>query len=347
MASFSSFKSGLASFALITLSAVNASALAETLVAPYQHVAQHFSAENSQIRTSVLGQVEAVVRDGRSILPATIPTLIWGFASGECGQEVWGTRAGELFATQNVADFNQAGLRYILSTGGQAAMFSCASDEGMRQFVQRYQSPMLAGIDFDIEGQQTDQQIEDLVLRARFLQENFPALRVSFTLATHAGTTARKANLNRTGDLVVRLVQKHQMDKAIINLMVMDYGPASPRVCVLDAATKSKAVRCDMGRSVHQAVSNVARRYKLAYSRIAVTAMIGVNDVLENVFDLHAAQRMLTDARHYGYAGVHFWSLDRDRSCDAPEPKQASPICHGLPGLAPLSFSKTLGAVPQ
>lgn len=347
MTYFSRFKSGFARLAVIAVCGSYASAFAATLQAPYQHVAQHFSAESSQIRTSVLGQTEAVVQAGRSILPATIDTLIWGFASGECGQEVWGSSSAERFAAQNVADFNQAGLRYILSTGGQAAMFSCASDEGMRQFVQRYQSPMLAGIDFDIEGQQTDQQIEDLVLRARFLQENFPALRISFTLATHAGTSSRKANLNRTGDLVVRLLQKHRVDKAIINLMVMDYGSANSRVCVLKAKAKGQAARCDMGRSVHQAVSNVASRYKLAYTRIAVTAMIGVNDVLENVFDLDAAQRMLTDARRYAYAGVHFWSLDRDRSCSAPEPQQASPLCHGLPGLAPLSFSKTLLATPQ
>ncbi len=304
--------------------------------APYQHVALNFNAETSRIHTSVSGQPEPLIRDGRSILPARIETLIWGFASGECGQEVWGQVTGEQFAKENVADFVQAGLGYVLSTGGQAAMFSCGSDQGMASFIQRYDSPMLRGVDFDIEGQQSDQQIEQLVLRARYLRQHYPHLRLSFTLATHAGSDQRRASLNRTGEKVVHLIKQHQLDGAIINLMVMDFGKASSKVCVL------RGKRCDMGKSAWQAVQNVSHTYQIPVSQIAVTAMIGVNDVLENVFDLNDARQMLDDARQHAYAGVHFWSLDRDRSCQQKLVKQASPVCHGMPGLAPLTYSMIL-----
>ncbi len=332
---------------MLGLSSLTDSVHASALFAPYQHVAEHVTADNLKIQTSVYGQPQALIRNGRSVLPASISSAIWGFASGECGQEVWGGHNADQFAQANVADFNQAGLAYLISTGGQAAMFTCASDEGMRQFVERYQSPMLKGIDFDIEGQQSDQQIEDLVLRARYLQQNFPHLRLSFTLATHAGSDARRASLNRTGELVVRLLKQHQVNSAIINLMVMDYGKASRQVCVVKSLGPAKTKRCDMGKSALQAVQNVASKYDLSYSRLAVTAMIGVNDVLENVFSLRDAQQMLDDARNYGYAGVHYWSLDRDRSCTQARLRQASPICHGLPRLPALSFAQTILPAPS
>lgn len=304
--------------------------------APYQHVALNFAKQDKRIRSSVFAEAEPVIRAGQSILPASVKTLIWGFASGECGQEVWGEVDGAQFAKENVADFLEAGTGYVLSTGGQAAMFSCGSDQGMATFIQRYQSAMLKGVDFDIEGQQSDQQIEQLVLRGLYLRQHYPELRLSFTLATHAGSDQGRASLNQTGAKVLHYIKLHQLDNAIINLMVMDYGKASSKVCVL------RGKRCDMGKSAWQAVQNVSQTYQIPVSRIAVTAMIGVNDVLENVFDLNDARQLLADARQHGYAGVHFWSLDRDRSCKQKQLKQARPDCHGIPGLAPLSFTAVL-----
>ncbi|MFY9514647.1 MAG: glycosyl hydrolase [Rubrivivax sp.] len=251
----------------------------------------------------------------------------WSFATGDCGSEIW---AGEPAQALAAARRNQQ--RYMLATGGAKGIFTCDSDAGMERFVARFDSPLLAGLDFDIEGPQTEAQIDSLVQRVAALAAKRPQLLLYFTLATHAGSDNNRASLTRTGETVLAALQRHRLDRAIVNLMVMDYGPASDAVCVLRRADG----RCDMGASGLQAARNVAAKYGLPLSRIALTAMIGVNDVVENVMTLADARRMAGDARAFGMAGLAYWSLDRDKPCKATE---ARADCHSLPEGAPLGFA--------
>jgi hypothetical protein len=121
----------------------------------------------------------------------------------------------------------------------------------------------------------------------------------------------------------------------------MDYGAASPAVCPLRPGAQPP--RCDMGRAGLQAAKNLASAFGWPMSRIALTAMVGVNDVLENVFTLDDARQLASDARSAGLAGVAYWSLDRDRPCE-----QATVVatCHTLPPSQvpqPLDFARALG----
>jgi hypothetical protein len=102
-----------------------------------------------------------------------------------------------------------------------------------------------------------------------------------------------------------------------------------------------------MGASALQAARNVQRRHGVPLAQIALTPMLGVNDVRENVFSLADARHLATQARALGLAGVHFWSLDRDRPCVEGAEGSVSPQCHGLPGLAPLAYSQALRAAAQ
>ena len=266
-------------------------------------------------------------------------TLFWAFATGECGQERWGDVDTDAFARANVARAVQQGQRYVVSTGGALGIFTCGSDDGMARFVARYDSPMLAGLDFDIEGAQTPEQIDALVQRLTGLQRQRPALRISFTLATHAGSDADRRSLNATGQQVLQALQRHGLEQAVINLMVMNYGEADARWCVV------RQGRCDMGRSAVQAVHNLHRQHGVPMHRIAVTAMPGENDVAGNVFTLTDARRLARAAQRLGLAGVHHWSLDRDQPCPAGEPR-VSPACHALPGIAAGRFGRALVAPP-
>lgn len=266
-------------------------------------------------------------------------TLFWAFATGECGQERWGDVDTEAFARVNVARAVLRGQRYVISTGGALGIFSCDSDEGMARFLARYDSPMLAGLDFDIEGAQTPEQIDSLVARAAAVQRQRPALRISFTLATHAGSDRERRSLNATGVLVLQALRRHGLDTAVINLMVMNYGPADARWCVM------RQGRCDMGRSALQAVHNLHRQHGVPLPRIAVTAMPGENDVDGNVFSVADARRLAAGARRLGLAGVHHWSIDRDQPCPAGEPR-VSPACHALPGVPAGAFGRALRPAP-
>lgn len=270
-------------------------------------------------------------------LPEGLRSVTWAFATGECGQERWGSVDSETFARVNVEAYRRSGTRYIVSTGGEAGIFTCGSDDGMARFAARYDSPQLIGFDFDIEGRQTPEQIGSLMQRLRVLQQRRPQLRLSFTLATFAASDGSGRSLNALGERTLQAIREAGLANAVINLMVMNYGPANAAHCVV------RDDRCDMGASALQAARNLHQRHGVPLSRIALTAMLGVNDVVANVFTPADAATLARGARELGLAGVHYWSLDRDRPCP-PDAARVSPICHALPGVDKLAFTRVLAA---
>lgn len=275
-------------------------------------------------------------------MPRRGAVLIWAFATGECGAERWGDEDAAAAARAGVAALERAGRDFVVATGGAAAAFTCASDAAMARFVARYRSPRLVGLDFDIERDQTETQIDALVRRAAFVRRHWPRLRLTFTLATHAASDGSRRSLNATGQAVLRALATHGPADAVINLMAMNYGPPDPRWCV--PVGTGAAARCDMGRSALQAVHNVRDTYGLAPARLALTLMLGENDVPANATDLADARTVAAGARALGLAGVHYWSADRDRPCPATEPARVSPRCHGLPDVPAGVFGAVLDA---
>lgn len=270
---------------------------------------------------------------GPSIAPANGAVMTLAFATGECGRERWLGIGSQRVVREHIAAMVEAGIDYVVSTGGATGVFSCAGDAGMERFIRRHASPRLVGIDFDIEHGQTPAQIDALVRRVQRVQQRHPMLRLSFTLASFAGTDERRASLNPLGERVLAALRRHRVEGVVINLMAMNYGPASPRVCVVAEG------RCDMHASALQAARNLHERHGIPLARIALTAMLGVNDVAENVFTPDDARRLARDARAMGLAGLHYWSQDRDRSCPADD-QRLSPRCHSLPGLQPGDFAR-------
>lgn len=292
------------------------------IYSPYQHLAH---------------ETPYVVDGKRLIGPGA---LTWAFATGECGEETWGAQGGQQVADAHVAAFDKAGVDYLVSTGGQGGVFTCATDEGMERFIRRYESKHLAGIDFDIEAGQTKEQVESLVLRIKAAQARRPHLRFSFTVATHAASDGSRRSLNHEGEAILDAVRRHGLRGYTLNLMVMDYGPGERRNCVLN-----KAGVCDMGRSAIQAARNVHAKYAIAYAQIELTAMIGVNDVVSNVFTLDDARMLAAAAKKMKLAGLHYWSLDRDKPCSEAV-IGASPVCSGLPAKA-LAYHRAFSGSPE
>ncbi|MBA5605319.1 glycosyl hydrolase [Duganella sp. FT3S] len=290
---------------------------------PYKHLAM-WNDPASNVITAAPDGVRTPYIDGANS-PFGRQALTWAFASGECGDELWGTQRGQDVADANVAAFDRAGIRYLISTGGQGAVFTCASAEGMERFIARYDTPHLAGIDFDIEAGQSVQQIAALLGAAASVQAHRPALRFSLTVPTHAASDGSLRSLNETGVAVLAAARRSGLRDYALNLMVMDYGPASPSACVV------RARRCQMGLSAIQAARNVHRRYGVPYDRIELTAMVGVNDVRENVFTVADARLVAQAARRMKLAGLHFWSLDRDTPCPTPI-IDAQATCSSMPG---------------
>jgi len=314
-----------------------AAAAAPSFVAgPYKHVPMAFDAATQLMGTAIGGKPAPLA----GVLPAGAGTVSWAFATGECGRERWGRDiATDRFARANVEAFERADLGFIVSTGGQGQMFSCASDDGMERFIARYASPKLVGFDFDIEAGQSDKAIASLVRAARHAQDRHPGLRMSFTLPTFAAQDGSGRSLNRIGQRVMKALRAERFDTAVINLMVMDYGDARPDRCVLKKAPDGTPL-CDMGGSAAQAARNLHAGFGVPLDHVELTAMIGVNDVVLNVFSMADAQRMIEDARQLGLAGLHIWSLDRDTPCAAPAPG-ASDSCSGV-AQSPLAFTEAI-----
>ena len=298
--------------------AVNAAAQAPAFIySPYKHLAHN----------------SPFIVDGKPVVSPG--ALTWAFATGECGQEKWGKDSAQKVAATHVASFAKAGVDYIVSTGGQGGVFTCATDAGMERFIGRYESKHLIGIDFDIEAGQTPAQVESLVQRIKAAQAKRPHLRYSFTVATHAASDGSNQSLSRQGEAILAAVRRNGLSDFTFNLMVMDYGPGTKANCV-----PGPKGDCDMGRSAIQAARNVHAKYQLPYAQIELTAMIGVNDVVSNVFTLDDARIVNAAVKQMKLAGLHYWSLDRDQPCKRPV-KGASPVCSTLPVKA-LAYHRIL-----
>ncbi len=305
---------------------------------PYLHVNQGIDLPSHLLR-SVAGDTPArpLIAQGRSQVPGQPPLVVWAFASGECGQEQWGEGMdADLLVAANAPLFAAAGLRYRISTGGEVGVFTCSSEAGMTRFLERYRSPALDGFDFDIEGRQTPEQIDTLVREAAAAARRHPGLHFGFTLATLAASDGSHGGLNATGEHVMAALKRHRFDTAVINLMVMNYGPGHARNCVLQADGQT----CDMGRSGLQAALNLQQRHGVPLARIALTAMLGRNDVAENRFSLADAQQMQRDATARGLARLYYWSLDRDAPCPGGA-TTLSPRCHSLADVPAGAFGAT------
>ncbi len=296
-------------FALLALVTASSLGAPRFVYSPYKDLAIWRDKASNVITFGHDDKPRPYIKDGKSQFGTQ--ALTWAFATGECGAETWSGRPAQDVADANVAEFDKAGIGYIISTGGQGGVFTCATDEGMERFIARYASRQLIGFDFDIEAEQTEQQVASLIARIKTAQARHPALRMSFTIATFAASDGSNNSLNAQGESILKAIRASGLQDYVLNLMVMNYGEAKPANCVV-----RKGV-CDMGASALQAARNVNAKYSVPMKQIELTAMLGVNDVVANVFSVKDVGVLVKAVPKLGLAGLHFWSLDRDTPCKA------------------------------
>jgi len=302
------------------------------LFSPYKDVTINMNWNTYEMQSAVEGSDLPVVGSGSLVseyIPK-LPALTLAFATGTCGSETWGGVSGADWAAENVPQLHAANLDYVVSTGGEAGTFSCDSTAGMESFIATYASPNLVGIDFDIEGGQSESDIQDLVDAAAGAQSEYPNLQFSFTLATLGASDGSYGGVNSLGNEVVEAVLGSSLKNYVINLMTMDYGSASSSVCVVVSGS------CEMAQSAIQAVKNLEHTYGIPASKIAVTPMIGMNDTTSETFTTADVDTLTAYVVNNGLAGLHFWSLDRDTPCSDT---YASPTCNSVPGTTALEYT--------
>jgi hypothetical protein len=108
-----------------------------------------------------------------------------------------------------------------------------------------------------------------------------------------------------------------------VNIMAMDYGPAYSG---------------DMGTYAEQAATATQAQLKGvlglsdadAWKTVAVTPMIGVNDVVTEVFEVDDATQLVKFAESKGLGWLSMWSGTRDQQCAGGTKPAADPTCSSV-----------------
>lgn len=259
-----------------------------------------------QLRTMLDGKIVPLVGPDSWASRTGSSAVTLAFASGTGDAPNWAGVTADEFRS-SIDQLVAADVDYVLATGGASAVFT-ANAAQLDSFISRYSSKNLIGIDFDIERGQTPAQIRELADAAAVAEVKYPNLRFQFTLPTSAASDGSKKSLNDVGVTTVEAIKASGVKHYTVNLMAMDYGSATAANAVVDKTTG----RTDMGASAIQAARNVHEKYGIPYSKLELTAMIGVNDVTEEVTSVEDFDWIAAFVKTQGLAGLHHWSVDRD-----------------------------------
>ncbi|KOG13168.1 glycoside hydrolase family 18 protein [Streptomyces viridochromogenes] len=250
----------------------------------------------------------------------------------------WGgvTDLGTDAVAAQIGDLRAKGGDVRVSFGGAAGSelaTTCSSADALAaaygKVVDAYQ---LTKVDFDVEGGA----LPDTAANTRRaqaiaeLQRRHPDLDVSFTLPV------MPEGLTQPGvDLLADAKQKGVKIDAV-NIMAMDYGPAYSG---------------DMGTYAEQAATATQAQVKsvlglsddAAWRTVAVTPMIGVNDVTTEIFKVDDAAQLVKFAQSKGLGWLSMWSATRDKAC-AGGPKPAADATCSSVDQDKFAFSKAFAA---
>ncbi|WP_067461653.1 chitinase [Actinomadura macra] len=261
-------------------------------------------------------------------------TLAFITAGGAGCAPKWGgvTDIGANPVANQAGDLRALGGDIRISFGGASGIELAAACPTVERLTAAYEQVVsafkLTRADFDIEGAA----LADTAANTRraqaiaTLQKRHPDLEVSLTLPVlPEGLTPDGVNL-------VKNAKANGMDVDVVNIMAMDYGPPSSEMgdLAVQAATSTET----------QLRSALA--VPSAWDRLAITPMIGVNDVAGETFTLADAAQVAAFARARGLAWTAMWSANRDRPCPGGVKPLADPTCSGV-DQEPLAFTRALG----
>ncbi|MFD7863368.1 cellulose binding domain-containing protein [Streptomyces sp. NPDC059783] len=258
-------------------------------------------------------------------------------SGGGCAP-LWGgvTGLGDDHVASQIGALRAAGGDVRVSFGGASGSelaLRCSSAADLAaaygKVVDTYE---LTKVDFDIEGGA----LPDTAANTRRaqaiaqLQKSHPGLDVSFTLPV------MPEGLTQPGVDLIADAKKNGVDVGAVNVMAMDYGASysgDMGTYAIQAATATQAqIKGVLGLSDAD-----------AWKAVAVTPMIGVNDVSTEVFKVEDATQLAAFAQEKGLAWLAMWSGTRDKECAGGPKPTADASCSSI-AQEPLAFTKALGA---
>nr|WP_202121179.1 chitinase [Streptomyces sp. BA2] len=264
-------------------------------------------------------------------------TLAFITSGGSC-EPLWGGTTGlddDKVASQ-IGDLRAKGGDVRVSFGGAAGSelgLKCGSaDELAKAYGKVIDKYKLTKVDFDIEGAA----LPDTAANTRRaqaiaqLQKEHEGLDVSFTLPV------MPEGLTQPGVDLVADAKKNGVKVSAVNIMAMDYGPSYSG---------------DMGKYAIDAATATQKQIKgaldlsdeAAWKAVAVTPMIGVNDVTTEIFKVDDATELVKFAEEKGLGWLAMWSSTRDKACEGGANNGAQPTCSSIE-QEPLAFTKAFAA---
>ncbi|WP_435271027.1 chitinase [Streptomyces sp. 1222.5] len=245
---------------------------------------------------------------------------------GGCTPKWNGTEAiGDTAVRSRIARLKKGGAGVRVSFGGASGKELATACDSVTELTAAYARALDAAgtnqADFDVEGDGlTDSAATARRSRAiARLQKERPGLEVSFTLPV------MPSGLDAQGLALLESANTYDVQVSTVNLMTMNYGESYDGDMGGYAVTSAKAAHAQL-RKVF-GLSDAG-----AWQGMALTSMLGVNDVAGETFTLSDAARVRRFAAREGIAWVSMWATFRDRPCEEGESGQddAATDCSGV-----------------
>jgi Cellulose binding domain len=260
---------------------------------------------------------------------------------GGCTPE-WGgvTAIGSDPVAAQIGALRAIGGDVRISFGGEAGSELAQTCTSLSQLEAAYREVIstydVNKIDFDVEGTAladgATNTLRDHAIAA--LQASDKGLQVSFTLPV------LPTGLTADGTALLDGAVQAGVKISAVDVMTMDYGDgAAPDpsgrmgTFAIEAATAADA----------QVATVLGISDDAAWSKIAVTPMIGVNDISDEIFTLANAKSLAAFAASKGLAWVSMWAADRDSECSGGIEATTETTCSGIL-QSPDAFMHALGA---
>ncbi|MGW2029160.1 chitinase [Streptomyces sp. NPDC001761] len=239
--------------------------------------------------------------------------------------------------TSRTSSLRKTGADVRVSFGGASGKELAAACDSVPELAAAYGEALDAAgssaADFDIEGDELTNSAS-IALRSRAiarLQEERPDLRVSFTLPV------MPSGLDADGLALLESANTYDVQVSTVNLMTMNYGESYDGDMGDYAVTSATAAHAQLEKVFGLSDAD-------AWRGMALTSMIGVNDVAGETFTLSDADQVRTFAERKRLAWVSMWSAFRDRQCAKGRSGQddAATDCSGVsqtPGAFARRFS--------
>ncbi|MFG3017972.1 chitinase [Streptomyces sp. NPDC048254] len=220
------------------------------------------------------------------------------------------TAIGSSAVKSRISQLKQDGASVRVSFGGASGKELATTCSSASKLAAAYGAALDAAgstqADFDIEGD-TLTDSDSVALRSQAiaqLQKERPDLEVTFTLPV------MPSGLDSDGLALLESANKYDVQVSTVDIMTMNYGESYDGDMGGYAVTSAKATHTQLKKVF--GLSDVG-----AWGGMALTSMIGVNDVDGETLTLSDAADVRTFAEENGIAWVSMWSTFRDQQCES------------------------------